>query len=254
MRRVQRRKRRPAFVGTDEFAAAIDEFEAFHFLGGTRGKQGRSPLRRLLQPFDDQIAAYLQAEFDGVCAYTEVVTDTDTTLELTWHRPPSNATGLDGSTYSDHYWWLALDYRNWYLASNHVASIKGNSFPVLGRRLDPPKPTDTTTPTLPRRRTQLDNGLLIDPTEDSPSFWLRFNADGTVSARHNVLGEDRGAVTISTLDLSSERLNQSRRRALASIATLGATVHEPFAPPPDLGFFFHFGIIHFFVFLVCKYF
>lgn len=202
-------------MGSDEFTAAMDEFATFHFRGGTRGKQGRSPLRRLLQPFDEQIRAYLDSQFGGICAYTEQPVPTSDALGLAWHRPPSNATGLDGSIHGDHYWWLAFDHRNWYLVAEQTASIKGNSFPVVGARMEPP---ELSAPRMPRRRPgPLDYGLIIDPCEDPPSFWLRFEADGSVRARRNLLGEDRGAATISALDLDNKDLTTSRSRAVQPV-------------------------------------
>lgn len=109
MRRIQRRALKPGFMSSNEFRQVMDDLAAFHYRGGTRGKQGRSPLRRLLQPFDSEIDTYLRGQFDGLCAYTEVALDSNERVDTAWHRPPGNATTNTGDISSDHYWWLALD-------------------------------------------------------------------------------------------------------------------------------------------------
>ncbi len=206
-------------MSSNEFRQVMNDFAAFHYRGGTRGKQGRSPLRRLLQPFEAEIDTYLRGQFDGLCAYTEVVIDPDERVDTAWHRPPSNATTITGDISSDHYWWLALDWRNWYLASNQLTSIKGNNFPVQGDRMAVPQ---LNKPLMPKRRGRLDQGLILDPCEDSPAFWLRFSEDGGVEARRNVLGPLRGDATITSLDLNTESLRESRAAAIRAAMNMAA--------------------------------
>lgn len=229
-------------MDSDEFRAAMDEFAAFHFRGGTRGKQGRSPLQRLLDPFTDQMTSYLHDQFDGVCAYTEVKGADDNPLLPTWHRPPDNAMGLDGSISAKHYWWLAFDYRNFYLAASRSIAIKGNSFPVFGERSDPPTQSE---PGMPRRRPgPLDYGLILDPCEDRPAYWLRFERNGTMAPRRNLLGEDRGLATATALDLANPNMNESRRRAIEPAVRDLPRLFEPHGLPEALAEFAGVGAAH----------
>ena len=69
-------------------------------------------------------------------------------------------------------------------------------------------------PLIPKRRGKLDQGLILDPCEDAPAFWLRFSEDGGVEARRNVLGPVRGDETITALDLAAESLRESRAAAI----------------------------------------
>ncbi len=137
-------------------------------------------------------------------------------LRLLWHRPTGNATSPDGAIDPSHYWWLALDWENWYLASPHVEAVKSFQFPVAGTRSAPP----TSEPA-----TGIDQGILLDPCRDSPSWWLRFEEDGSVSPREHPSDAernkyapfDRGEMTIRVLALNDSRLIESRLQAMREV-------------------------------------
>lgn len=229
-------------MNSDEFRAATDEFAAFHFRGGTRGKQGRSPLPKLIEPFIEPMTAYLHDQFDGVCAYTEASGTADNPLLHTWHRPPDNAMGLDGSVSAPHYWWLAFDHRNLYLAAGRAIAIKANSFPVLGARSAPPKQSDAR---MPRRRPgPLDHGLILDPCEDRPAYWLRFEHNGTIDTRQHLLGGDRGLATVTALDLGNPDLTESRRKVIEPAVRDASQLFEPHGLAEALAEFAGVGAVH----------
>lgn len=221
----------PSVVNTPEFQSLKGQLESFHREGGTRKRQLRFSVQQRLAPFMDEILDALHGQFGDKCAYTEVPGASaqiqtkqvmskgqprDRQLHMVWHRPTGDAVSPDGQVDALHYWWLALEWDNWYLASRHVESVKHDQFPVVGERSPLPE-TGTETPT--------DDGVLLDPCLDYPHWWLRFGADGRVEPRgHPSVAErkrfapfDRGEETIRILDLNNVRLIESRAAVLSQL-------------------------------------
>lgn len=215
MFKIERRPE-PAWRRSDEFQALRERLFEFHAKGGTRGTKQRFPLPQELGPFEKQIEESLHHQFDSLCAYTEVPGDGDHPLRLVWHRPTNDAASLDGRVDHDHYWWLTLAWDNWYLASALVESVKSYLFPVVRERSPLTEPPD---------ERPLDTGLLIDPCRDEPAWWLRFEDDGSVSARQppsdaavDEFGpDDRAELTIRILDLDNDTLRKSRHEAIVQL-------------------------------------
>lgn len=221
MFRIERRPR-PTWMRSAEFVELADRLSGFNLEGGTRKLQDRFPLAKSLEPFGPDIERALHEQFDGRCAYTEVrAEDVERPLRLVWHRPTNDAAELDGTIDHDHYWWLTLDWGNWYLASAFVESVKSYQFPVAGDRAPVGTPDAPGAP---------DTGLLLDPCHDEPAWWLRFHAGGHVeprlppseAERERFGFADRGATTIRILGLDSEDLRGRRSAARAELASIGA--------------------------------
>jgi hypothetical protein len=194
-----------------DFLDVRRELFEFHAKGGIRGLQGRFPLDRALAPLQQAIDKSLREQFAERCAYSEVHADgTDRPLRLVWHRPTNDAAELDGRVDHDHYWWLTLEWQNWYLASAFIESVKSYQFPVVGDR----SPTKA-----PPEDRPLDTAVLLDPCRDEPAWWLRFDGNGGVQPRlHPSAGErerfrgvQRGEVTVRVLDLDNDELRTARR-------------------------------------------
>ena len=170
------RRATPKWMQSREFVQVGELLADFHAKGGTRGLQERFPLELELAPFNELILEALRDQFDGLCAYSEVASDPgrdDPPHRLLWHRPTNDAASLDGKVDFEHYWWLTLDWDNWYLASAFIESVKSYQFPVVGNRM----PVDA--------RGALDTGVLLDPCQDEPTWWLDFGHDGRVSPRQH---------------------------------------------------------------------
>ena len=215
MRRVERGPA-PDLVQGPDFVNLRQEYEAFRATGGSRVTQTKLDPRASLGAIESMAGGYVHDLFQGKCAYTEVAGETRFHL----HRPEADAYDDRRGISAAHYWWTATWYRNWYLASNDVASLKRNNFPVLGERATEPTATSSDgagEPTAPH----LDRGVLLDPCEDRPEWHLRFDGDGTVRAWAESgvpwLGDEarRGPDTIRLLDLNAPLLVRSRLAAIA---------------------------------------
>jgi uncharacterized protein (TIGR02646 family) len=146
-------------------------------------------------------------------------------------RPKAGSIGLDGERSPDHYWWLALDWRNLYLLCANCSRSRGNRFPVRGQRA----PLEAGWSAL-----RDENALLLDPCWDNPEEHLVFSADGSVAATHVDDLEEaerrrfgtptRGQVTIDTFGLNRPSLIEQRAgeaaRCIESLE-LWATALEP---------------------------
>ncbi|MGA9278873.1 AAA family ATPase [Ilumatobacter sp.] len=208
----------PTWMASNEFDELRNRLTGFYESGGTRTLQERFPLEQELRPFEEQILAALHDQFGGLCAYSEVAwrpKDDVPPHRLLWHRPTGDAASLDGKVDYEHYWWLTLDWGNWYLGSSFTESVKSYLFPVIGARMPVAAHGD------------LDIGLLLDPCNDEPAWWLSFGTDGSVVPRRppsaaeseRLAMVDRGELTIRILDLDDDMLRASRHRALRELET-----------------------------------
>lgn len=207
----------PPIITESTFQNAKVEYQQFRSAGGTRITQTKLDPGSALDYVTSNAMPYVQELFLGKCAYTEA------RVESGWfhlHRPEADAYDERLGSSADHYWWTAMWWRNWYLASNEVASLKRNNFPVLGGRADPPE-FDPGDPAWEPSYDVLDAGVLLDPCEDRPEWHLRFDDDGFVHAWGDTgvpwLDADnagRGPETIRLLDLNNKGFLSARRRAV----------------------------------------
>ena len=153
--------------------------------------------------------------FAGKCAFCESRVDTGH-WQAEQLRPKAGSIGLDGEPSPDHYWWIALDWRNLYLTCANCNRTRGSRFPVRGERA----PLEADWSVL-----REENALLLDPCLDRPEKHLVFSADGSVAATHvDDLDQaelerfgtpTRGQVTIDTFGLNRRSLVEQRSREAA---------------------------------------
>lgn len=213
MRRIERGDP-PAFVATDEFARLKQEYESFQAGGGTRATQTKLDPSSSLYEVERLAMDHLLEVFDSTCAYTEVRTK-DVFFHL--HRPAADAYDETLGSSAEHYWWTATWWRNWYLATGEIVSLKRTNFPVIDGRAVPPQPDGQFDPA-----EFLDRGALLDPCEDWPEWHLRFRDNGEVepwagSTTNWVPPIDearRGDETIRLLDLNAKHLVEMRSQAI----------------------------------------
>lgn len=202
---------KPKFIESPEFEEMRRTLANIHDAagGGKRMKQRVESFDEMFSPFRNEAIKALHQVFHDKCAYTESPGISEMPLTFHLHRPGGDAMGFDGSVDPEHYWWLQTEWHNWMLVSPQIDSIKGTNFPVSGSRME-------------MGADSFDNGLLINPCEEEPSWWLEFDEKGGVSPRHiesEVLNKhfkdfDRGEINIRQLDLNNEQLVDGRRRAI----------------------------------------
>jgi energy-coupling factor transporter ATP-binding protein EcfA2 len=132
-------------------------------------------------------------------------------------RPPQDAVDVDGQTSRSHYWWLAYDWENLYLACEECHAAQGAKFPVDGERAPP----GTTGEDLLEREA----ALLLDPCWDFPESELVYIETGEV-----VSASPRGLTTIETFEMNRPTLIEARleelQRIEVEIATLTRTLES----------------------------
>jgi uncharacterized protein (TIGR02646 family) len=171
--------------------------EATEFFGRSQRsrRQETFPFNPRVYLAEDVIAA-LRELFAGKCAYCETLIGQTERPEVDHFRPMQGAIGQDGSYADDHYWWLAYEWSNLYLACPDCVRRKGQRFPVAGRRAA----VGARDAGLLRERP-----LLLDPCRDKPEEHLVFSEDGFVSS-----GTEPGRITIEVLDLNRAQRTDER--------------------------------------------
>lgn len=140
--------------------------------------------------------------FHNKCAYCETSLIA-TGGEVEMFRPKVGAIGKDRSDKSpDHYWWLAYQWENLYLACRDCNFYKASKFPVDGSR-------GNLRASLEELR-ETEKPLLLDPCEDEPEAHLAFSDAGYVSPT-----SDRGRLTVEVLNLNRETLVVARQKELS---------------------------------------
>ena len=133
----------------------------------------------------------LQELFHGKCAYCETKAGVWGGLEIEHFRPKGGVVRPDGTLLPDHYWWLALEWDNLYLACiqcnrRHRSSttVAGAARPeIVGKGDRFPLEDESTRAVVLADWEQLANEkpLLLDPCRDDPTEHLVFLTDGLVS-------------------------------------------------------------------------
>lgn len=185
-------------------------------------RRSEAALRKLYAFFDISLADRLQRyiEFDsriwrearvllndvfhGKCAYCETrIIGLNGEVEL--FRPKAGAIGMDRKDKSpDHYWWLAYEWNNLYLACRECNFNKANKFPVKGKR-GPLKASLS-------KLQKVEKPFLLDPCHDDPEKHLAFSESGFVAS-----SSERGRFTIEVLNLNRPSLVADRSREIEDI-------------------------------------
>jgi uncharacterized protein (TIGR02646 family) len=139
------------------------------------------------------------------CAYCETLLGVSDLGDIDHFRPKRDAVGITKEApHPDHYWWLAYEWTNLYLACRMCNFAKGPRFPVQGGK----RATATSTGDELRRQ---ELALLVDPGFDKPFEHLTFDREGFV---HPKPGSAKGSVTIEVLQLNRPNLVQARRERI----------------------------------------
>lgn len=207
----------PEPLTSERARAAIAEARRFYSTPPAQRAQARFDIPAIYG--DPAVRAALRQLSDGNCAFCESLLGEHFDVDL--FRPRANALSLSGERSAEHYWWLALDWRNLYPACARCNRAKGTRFPVRGPRV----PLDARWRTLDEEL-----ALLLDPCPvylDDPASHLVFLEDGTVAAvaysdlppwEQRRYGQPtRGQVTIDVFQLNRGQLVEKRRLRFAQI-------------------------------------
>jgi 5-methylcytosine-specific restriction endonuclease McrA len=148
----------------------------------------------------------LDETFSGKCAFCESrITETDYT-DMDRFRPTYKAIGLDGEPSPQHYWWLAYEWTNIYMACFVCNKLKGSRFPVGGARAEERTYGEKLLDEQP---------LLLDPCADYPEEELLFDEMGMVAS-----DTKRGRMTIEVFGLNRRPLVEARKVMLEALREL----------------------------------
>jgi uncharacterized protein (TIGR02646 family) len=116
-------------------------------------------------------------------------------------RPAQDAVAADGRTSRRHYWWLAYEWENLFLACAGCRTAQGSKFPTERRRVR----VGTH-----ERLAERERPYLIDPTQEDPEPHFAYLDTGEVVWR-----DERGFITIETFDLNRPQLVSERGELIA---------------------------------------
>src|ERR1700752_593660 len=135
--------------------------------------------------------------FHSKCAFCESNYGASQPLGVENFRPKNGAVGLDGKLSRDHYWWLAYEWFNLYLACPECSKSKGSRFPVEGRRASIQAP---------EAKVRKEKALLLDPCFNHPEDHLIFELQGLVASSTPL-----GRTTIEVFNLNRRELTYKRQ-------------------------------------------
>ena len=187
----------PEFFSSPEVQRLIADTGSFFSAGEKSRRQQKFEFPLFpTRLFNATMQALLEFS-SGKCAYCETPIEHPGNATLERFRPKGGALGLEGDFSTEHYWWLAFEWRNIYPACVYCNKAKGSKFPVDGRRCAPGTNYDALTSEHP---------LLLDPAYDECALHMIFDEDGRVSA---VTGQ--GELTIAALELNRPDLIAHRK-------------------------------------------
>jgi uncharacterized protein (TIGR02646 family) len=189
--------RKPKTLASSAVKKDLDNARAFFGTPERDRRQHRHEFRLQLYKADDVMKALIEL-FHGKCAYCE--TKIDNPVDLDHFRPKSRAMNHDGKVSADHYWWLAYEWENLYLACAYCNRSKATRFPVTGSRL------------VPFQSVLEEQALLVDPCRDKPELHLVFTEEGLVVGQ-----SERGKATVDLLNLNRDALVGERRAAMVAL-------------------------------------
>jgi 5-methylcytosine-specific restriction endonuclease McrA len=154
--------------------------------------------------------------FNDKCASCESKVAPTGYGEVDQFRPKGGAYNLDKNFAPDHYWWLAYDWRNHYLACRICNANKGSHFPVKNQRAKVPKGEEIRYNALWFWESlKNEQPLLLDPCQMNPGDHLLFDKRGIVAPL-----TEEGQVTVEILKLNRNELVKERKLAALQTNTV----------------------------------
>ena len=162
---------------------------------------------------DSEVIFQLNEMFYSKCAYCEQKIFLDN-ARVDHFRPLNGALGLTALEFSsEHYWWLAYEWDNFYYACNSCNQAKGNRFPVKGSRCGIMETG---------KNLKNEQALLLDPCGNNDPFnHLYFDEKGHVRGLSMI-----GKVTIEVLGLNRTSLIKQRFEQIKILHQLAMDVYS----------------------------
>jgi predicted ATPase len=182
----------------------VSLYELFH---------GKCAFCESLVPMEDPRFRYLRSSVSSELRFlfpNEIVEQGPLRLKTrffeTHHfRPKMMAMDLQGVVSGNHYWWLAYEWSNLYLACAPCNSLKATRFPI--------KAASRAAPESPLKALADEKALLLDPCADQPEEHLVFLTDGKVAG-----DTEQGIATIAVYGLNRDQLISGRKNLYQSLA------------------------------------
>lgn len=189
----------PSVLRSHPAQEARNEAEAFFAIRASLRAQERFQFRSEIW---SAVKGALVDLFSAKCAFCECrFPAADFNVEH--FRPKAGALNLDGRVDPEHYWWLAYEWENLYLACVFCNRGKGSRFPVSAPRVPFSAFGD---------ELLVEKPLLLDPCVDEPERQFVFREDGLVTST-----TERGNTTIGVFGLNRDYLVEGRAKAYRDV-------------------------------------
>ncbi len=155
----------------------------------------------------------LEKLFNNKCAYCESsLMEFASAIEC--FRPKGGAKDFNNQYYPDHYWWLAYEWENLFLACQHCNNSKKNLFPIEGERGD----FGESSSDLQKK----ERPLIINPCFDNPEEHLEYDLEtGEVKGLTK-----KGKVTIDIFGLNRIELKNIRSHIIKLLRVFLTTIEQ----------------------------
>ena len=190
----------PAVLVGPRAEKAYQDAEEFFRADTRAARQRQFPFEQAGLLDHQEVAASLREMTSARCAFCGIV-EWEKPFGLGTHhfRPPQEAVAHDGATSRRHYWWLAYQWENLYLACADCRTAQGAKFPTERSRVRVGTKDGLA---------EKEEPLLLDPCHDDPERYFIYLDSGEV-----VSNSQRGEATIETFDLNRPFLVQARHQA-----------------------------------------
>ena len=128
-----------------------------------------------------EIRDWLLKQFNDKCWYSEA-RDSVATPQVEHFRPKGRVKDLDGK-YSESYWWLAFDWRNYRIAGQRINAKKQDFFPLSGNLRAAPHDQEAL---------RFESPVLLDPTTDQTRLVSYEKENGEICKAVAAAGIDDG--------------------------------------------------------------
>jgi uncharacterized protein (TIGR02646 family) len=194
---LERPGKQPPYFASGEIVRFRKAVQGFFYRAEKQRRQERPDFPLFPRTIYHRLLEDLAGLSHGKCAYCESPLESGS-AGLDRFRPKAGAVGLSGEFSTEHYWWLAYEWKNIYPCCIKCNKFKAGKFPVEGSRCPPGADWPVV---------GAEHRLLVDPFQDRPDEHLDFQPDGTVVPRSSM-----GDVTIHTLELNRSDLVAARAR------------------------------------------
>lgn len=207
----------PRFLNSSIAKAAFEKAKLFYEIPPAQRLQRRHKFESRIYK-NKEVQLTLSKLFNDKCAYCESKLGPANRGEIDQFRPKAGSYDIKTQLSLDHYWWLAYDWRNFYLVCQVCNANKGSKFPLNNQRVKVPR-GDLAKHNAPWFWQELshEQPLLLDPCSERIVLGdhLVFDKRGVVGARTR-----EGRITIQTLKLNRDRLVHERKNAIEE------TIHQ----------------------------